>query len=106
VRNRRLAAGRPPIDIAFGHNLWAAVTLLPAFAWSGEPGGIGAREIALLLVLGIACTALAHTLFIAVLAGVTAHTAAAVAALEPVYGIVLAALLLGELPGVRTLAGG
>ena len=106
VRNRRLAADRSPIDIAFGQNLWAAVVLLPVLAWSGEPGTIGAREIALLLVLGIACTALAHTLFIAALAGVTAHTAATVAALEPVYGIALAALLLGEWPGVRTLAGG
>ncbi len=40
------------------------------------------------------------------LAGVTAHTAATVTALEPVYGIALAALLLGEMPGVRILAGG
>ena len=34
-----------------------------------------------------------------------AHTASVVAALEPVYGIVLAALLLGETPGPRTLGG-
>jgi drug/metabolite transporter (DMT)-like permease len=37
---------------------------------------------------------------------VSAHTAAVVAALEPVYGIVLAAVLLDEIPSLRTLIGG
>ena len=36
---------------------------------------------------------------------VSAHTASVVAALEPVYGIVLAAVLLGERPDAATLAG-
>jgi drug/metabolite transporter (DMT)-like permease len=36
---------------------------------------------------------------------VSAHTASVVAALEPVYGIALAALLLDEVPSPRTLAG-
>ena len=57
-------------------------------------------------MLGLACTALAHTLFIGALAAVNAHTASVIAALEPVYGIVLALALLGEVPGPRTLAGG
>ncbi len=69
-------------------------------------GTIGAREIVLLVVLGLVCTALAHTLFIAALANVTAHTASVVTALEPVYGIALAFALLGEVPGPRTLVGG
>ena len=59
-----------------------------------------------ILVLGLVCTALAHTLFIAGLRDVSAHTASVIAALEPVYGIALAVLLLGEIPSVRTLAGG
>jgi predicted dehydrogenase len=49
--------------------------------------------------------ALAHTLFIRSLRALSAHTASVVAALEPVYGIALALLLLGEMPPVRTLAG-
>ena len=85
VRNRGLAAQRRAADLAFGQNLWAAL---------------------LLIVLGLACTALAHTLFIGSLAHLTAHTAATIAALEPVYGIALAALLLGEIPGTRTFIGG
>jgi drug/metabolite transporter (DMT)-like permease len=107
VMNRRWAMARPAADIAFWQNALAAIALLP-FAW-GSPwalGEIGAREIALLVVLGLACTALAHTLFIAALASVSAHTASVIAALEPVYGIALAFALLGEVPGPRTIAGG
>ncbi len=59
----------------------------------------------LLVVLGVFCTALAHTLFIASLRRVSAHTASVVAALEPVYGIALAAWLLHEIPTLRTLVG-
>jgi drug/metabolite transporter (DMT)-like permease len=107
VLNRRHAATRRAADIAFWQNLFAAVVLLPfAAAESAALGTIGAREIALLLVLGLACTALAHTLFIAALRGISAHVASMVAALEPVYGIALAALLLDEIPGPRILIGG
>ena len=107
VLNRRYAATRRAADIAFWQNLFAAVVLLPfAAAGSDALGTIGAREIALLLVLGLFCTALAHTLFIAALGGMTAHAASVVAALEPVYGIALAALLLDEIPGPRILVGG
>jgi drug/metabolite transporter (DMT)-like permease len=35
----------------------------------------------------------------------SAHTASVVAALEPVYGIALAVVLLGEVPDVRTMLG-
>jgi len=65
-----------------------------------------ARDVGLLLALGVLCTALSHTLFIASLRTVTAHTASVVAALEPVYGIALAFVLLGEVPSARTLVGG
>jgi drug/metabolite transporter (DMT)-like permease len=107
VLNRRYVASRRASDIAFWQNLVAALTLLP-FAWASSSalGAIGAREIALLLVLGLACTALAHTLFISGLRVVSVHSASVVAALEPVYGIALALLLLNEIPGPRTLAGG
>jgi drug/metabolite transporter (DMT)-like permease len=57
-------------------------------------------------VLGIVCTGLAHTLFIASMRRVSAHSASVVASLEPVYGIALAAWLLGEKPDGLTMAGG
>jgi len=107
VLNRRLVASRRAVDVAFWQNLTAALCLLP-FAWATPAalGSISARDVALILVLGLVCTALAHTLFIAGLRDISAHTASVIAALEPVYGIVLAVLLLGEIPDLRTLAGG
>ena len=108
VLNRRLRRQRAaPSTSRSGRTLTAALCLLP-FAWASPAalGAIGARDVALILVLGLVCTALAHTLFIAALRAISAHTASVIAALEPVYGIVLALLLLGEVPGARTLAGG
>src|SRR5262249_24894356 len=64
------------------------------------------RDVLLLLVLGILCTAVAHSLFIAGLRGIRARTASMIACLEPVYGAVLAALFLQEVPAARTVAGG
>jgi len=101
--NRSLASGRDAREIAFWQNACAAACLLPALLI--EPALPGARDLAALLVLGLVSTALAHTLFIRSLRTVSAHVASIIAALEPVYGIALAALILGEFPDARTLAG-
>lgn len=106
VRSRAFAGVYAPTEIAFWQNAFAAVVLIP-FAWLSRDAiaALTPNDLALVAVLGILCTALAHTLFISSLHRVTAHTASVVAALEPVYGIALAAWLLGEIPGPRTLAG-
>jgi len=107
VQNRRLAPGRSAVDLAFWQNLLAALCLAPVVAFAARgPFALDGHDLVLLLVLGLVCTALAHTVFIAALAVVSAHTASVIAALEPVYGIALAIVLLGEVPGPRTLAGG
>jgi drug/metabolite transporter (DMT)-like permease len=110
VLNRRHVARRPAIDVAYWQNLCAAAALLPlaplALEALPDARALGGREIALLLALGLVCTALAHTLFIVSLKEVTARTASVVAALEPVYGIALAFVLLGERPDARVLVGG
>lgn len=105
LRNRRLVAEVDPVTIAFWQNLAAALLLVPVAL--AVPGARipGAADWALLAVLGILCTALAHTLFIGSMRRVSAHAASVVAALEPVYGIALAAVLLAEIPSIRTLAG-
>lgn len=107
LRNRALVSRRGALGIALWQNVFATACLLPiaAFALRGiswpRPFDVG-----LLIVLGTLCTGLSHTLFIASMRRVSAHAASVVAALEPVYGIVLAALLLHEVPGMRTIAGG
>jgi len=107
VRNRRFVAARSATCIAMWQNLVAAVCLLPIVALAhGMAAWPRRSDIASLLVLGVACTGLAHMLFIASMRRVSAHSASVVASLEPVYGIALAAWLLGEMPNGRTIAGG
>jgi drug/metabolite transporter (DMT)-like permease len=107
VRSRALAQTHAATDVALWQNAFAAMLLAP-LVWMGRDvlPVPSARDVVLLVVLGLACTALAHTLFIASLRRLSAHTASVVAALEPVYGIALAWLLLAEVPGARTLVGG
>jgi drug/metabolite transporter (DMT)-like permease len=107
IRGRALVRERTAIAIALWQNAFAALALLPVAAWSGALGGRAPTraELVLIVVLGVFCTALAHTLFIASMRRLSAHVASVVAALEPVYGIALAAALLGEMPSLRTVAG-
>ncbi|WOD41294.1 DMT family transporter [Nodosilinea sp. E11] len=95
------------VAIAFYQNLFAWMSLagLGAIAPLGSLD-LNPRDLGLLLVLGVLCTAVAHTLFIESLAVLRTQTASVISALEPVYGIVLAALLLAEMPSLRTLLGG
>jgi drug/metabolite transporter (DMT)-like permease len=103
VANRALASRHAAGAIALWQNACAAACLLPLVALAPVvPDG---HALLLLCVLGVACTALAHTLFVRSLRTLSAHTASIVTALEPVYGIALAFLLLGETPPARTLAG-
>jgi drug/metabolite transporter (DMT)-like permease len=106
VLNRRFAATRAAKDVALWQNACATLVLVPIAMAADSVPAFDARAIGLLVLLGVLCTAVAHTLFIGALRTVTAHTASVVAALEPVYGIALAFVLLDEVPGARTLAGG
>ena len=92
------------LAIAFYQDGFAFLSLLGVAPLASL--ALSVREVGLLLVLGVLCTALAHTLFIESLAVLRTQTASVISALEPVYGIALAALLLGELPALRTLVGG
>jgi drug/metabolite transporter (DMT)-like permease len=103
VGNRDLVRRHQATAIAFWQNSIAALCILPmAFA---DPIALTPHDLLLIALLGIACTALAHTLFIHALRALPAQTAGVIAALEPVYGIALATLLLHEVPTLRMLAG-
>ena len=103
---RGLVRRYSPVDIAMYQDITATMLVLPlVFAldlWETPTWG----EVGLIVVLGVVCTAVAHSLYILALRRVAAWQAAVTSALEPVYGIVLALLLLGEQPAPRTLAGG
>ena len=104
VYNRRLSQRRSSLHIAFYQDLFAGVLLLPFF-FAGRPV-LSPRDILLLAALGIFCTALAHTLFIHGMKRIRAQAASIISSLEPVYGILLALIFLGEVPALRTVLGG
>ncbi|WP_163339539.1 DMT family transporter [Desulfopila sp. IMCC35008] len=101
--NRRLVAGDSFMVVAFYQHSAAALCLLP-FVFIQEPLP-DTSTLLLLFVLGVLCTALPQTFFIKSLTALKAQLASIIASLEPVYGIIFAALLLGEVPEVRTVAG-
>jgi len=102
--NRHLVPVYGPVRLSYYLNIGACVVLLPGVptAWVPLSGADWAR----VAILGTGFTVLAHTLFIGSLRHLKAQTASIISALEPVYGIVGAALLLGEIPPPRALAGG
>jgi drug/metabolite transporter (DMT)-like permease len=106
VTNRWLGTRYPSVMISAWQDLVAACVLLPVLLFVHPARLATLRELALLLLLGLGCTALAHTLFIEGMRTVSAQSASLVASLEPVWGIVFALLLLGEIPTARTLLGG
>ncbi len=106
VLNRLLGRDYPSIAISLYQDGTAALVLLPALLVFPPASLFTWRTQLLLAVLGLGCTALAHTLFIEGLRSVTAQLASLIASLEPVWGILFALLLLQEIPTGRTLLGG
>jgi drug/metabolite transporter (DMT)-like permease len=102
--NRKYVRQYSSITIALYQDAFAAGALLP-FVLEDWPS-LTVHDVLLLLVLGVLCTAVAHALFIAGLRHLPARTAARITCLEPVYGSLLAALLLREIPSLRTALGG
>lgn len=105
ILNKKNLVLEPPVRLAFFQNLFAAAAILPVFAFIPQaipsPG-----QILLLAILGVVFTAIAHTLFISSLTNLRATTVSIITCLEPLYGIILAVILLGEFPTPRTVVGG
>jgi drug/metabolite transporter (DMT)-like permease len=104
VLNRRAVRDYSAQHIALYQDSVAALVLLP-FLFV-QPVNFALKDILLLILLGVVFTALAHSLYIGGMKHVRAHTASLVASLEPVYGILAALIVFGEVPGVRMVIGG
>ncbi|AOS38852.1 MULTISPECIES: DMT family transporter [Pseudomonas] len=104
LTNRAGSAHVPPVQAALCQNVVVGLCLLPMAA----PQLSDVRPIDWLWIglLGVFCTGLAHSLFVASLAVIKARTAAVVFAMEPVYGIAMAWWLFDESPTLRMLLGG
>lgn len=104
LANRHLSARYPARVICLYEQATAAVALLPAvLLWSG---GWTAADLWGIGTLGVVCTALAHSLYVAAQRRVSAQAAGIVSGMETVYGILFALAFLGEAPTGRELAGG
>ncbi|MBP6117326.1 MAG: DMT family transporter [Neisseriaceae bacterium] len=84
--------------------LGISIALLPFGA--ANLGSYAINEWWLLAFLGVACTALAFTLFVYSLQGVPAKTASVVIALEPVYAIIMAWFFFAQVPTSKMVLGG
>lgn len=102
--NKGLRSRYSAINITFFQDLLACLLLMPIALIYREP--ISHFEWTILGFLGVLCTALAHSLFIGSMKTIRAYTAGVVAALEPVYGIILAVVILSEVPTLRIIWGG
>ena len=104
LANRHLSARYPARVVCLYEQGTAAIALLPAvLLWRGE---WTAANLCGIGVLGVICTALAHSLYVSAQRRVSAQTAGLVSGMETVYGILYALVLLGEAPTGRELVGG
>lgn len=102
--NRKYVKEYSSSVIAFYEQFVATLVLFP-FLFFQRPV-FHLKEVLLLLVLGTVFTGVSHTLFIKSLKNIKTQTAGIISCLEPVYGILFAAFLLGEIPTAREILGG
>jgi len=107
VRNlliQRHLSGYSGMTVMGWQMLVVAVVLVPTVAdWTVLADG---RTLGTLIVLGVVFTAGAHSLFVMSLMRLRARTVGVVFCLQPLVGVAMAAVLLGEVPGWPVVAGG
>ncbi len=107
VLSKRLLFARvEPLTVAFWDCLAGALALAPLLVVAGRVLPERGSEWGAAVLLGAVFTGLSTLLYTGLLRHVTAQAAGILTFLEPVAAVVLAALLLDEPLGARTLAGG
>jgi drug/metabolite transporter (DMT)-like permease len=104
VANKLRSDTLSPLSMAMWQNGLAGMLLFPFVFQSSFT--VTPKDLLLLLLLGIFCTALAHSLFLYSLKTVSAQFASTATTLEPVYGVALGWVILGDLPNPSVIVGG
>lgn len=104
LMNRKSSGSYPATVVSFYEQATAAVVLFPMLLILRPQ--VTLKDVGVLMLLGVVFTAVAHSLFINGLRTVRVQTAGIISGLESVYGIVSALIFLGEIPGIREIAGG
>lgn len=101
--NRHVSTTVSSLQASWAQCIGCMLIALPG----GAPGlsGTDISELWLIVFLGVVCTGMAYTLLTYGLQQMRAKTAAIIIAMEPVYVIALAWLLLSQTPDLRTLFG-
>src|SRR5215211_901502 len=99
-------ADEPPLTLAIGQQLGAAAVLLPLVPAVPLRAGPDAVDVACLLALALASTGVAYLLYFRLLGELGATGGMTVIYVVPVFGVLWAALFLGEAIHVSTLVGG
>lgn len=81
-----------------------AILMAPALFFTSPSLIIGQWEG--LLALGVLTTAIGHSLFLMTFKHFSITTVSILSSVQPVYGIILGALFLDEIPKITTLLGG
>jgi drug/metabolite transporter (DMT)-like permease len=105
VMGRSQRVAYPLLTYAFAIYGVAAVWLIPAALVTFTPAGYGPRQILSLIGVGVIPLAVGHTLYNAALRRTHATYANLIATQEVTGGVVLGALLLGQMPTLNSVVG-
>lgn len=106
LQNEALIKRYDTFQLSFSQNLVACLLLSSTSISLNEISALSLQQWLLMACCGIFCTAIAHTLLIRSFAFLPAVQISFLVNLEPVYGLVLAYVLLGESLTMSGLAGG
>ena len=81
-----------------------SVLLSPVFYFY-DVNGLG-ESLPAILILALLTTAIGHTLFVYSFRNFSISAASIISGVQPIYGIIIGMIVLGEYPGVRTIIGG
>ena len=96
------------VTIVISEMVIDTVVLLPLALWQtvGAGRSLSGHDLAIGVVLGLVCTALAYTLWTEGVSRIRVQHASILGYLEPVSAPLYALLLLGQRPGMWTIVGG
>ncbi|MFD1776860.1 DMT family transporter [Paenibacillus rhizophilus] len=101
----RVGKGVPPLTLAIGQQLGAAVLLLPLAAVFPPPERPTMAAVLSVLGLSLICTAFAYLLYFRLIASVGAVKTVSVTFLVPVFGLLWGVIFLHESVYLNTVAG-
>ena len=102
--NRNFSSKYQSEIIVFYEQATATITLLPFIIMLKPMMTI--KDVTLLTILGVVFTAFSHGLFVKGLRRIKVSTAGIISGLEAVYSIILASILLKEIPVINEIIGG